>query len=181
MQSDISSEVSTDITAITIQLNELRSKFDQGMREGHEPADLKEIYLQTSSGLLTQAVGPQENLQLTIQIESKKQIKNSQLAIRITNTENIPVFTTTNSDAALSFQNIETGMHRFTVDLPAQLFVPGLYQITVAWIIPGVTQLDKVEDQVSFEIDDAKYPGHFLKDGRLGILNQTILWKHESL
>ena len=142
---------------------------------------IKEIYLQTSSGLLTQGVGPQENLQLTIQIESKKQIKNSQLAIRITNTENIPVFTTTNSDAALSFQNIETGMHRFTVDLPAQLFVPGLYQITVAWIIPGVTQLDKVEDQVSFEIDDAKYPGHFLKDGRLGILNQTILWKHESL
>ena len=46
MQSDISNEVSTDITAITIQLNELRSKFDQGMREGHEPADLKETYLQ---------------------------------------------------------------------------------------------------------------------------------------
>ena len=46
MQSDISNEVSTDITAITIQLNELRSKFDQGMREGHEPSDLKETYLQ---------------------------------------------------------------------------------------------------------------------------------------
>lgn len=46
MQSDINSEVSTDITAITIQLNELRSKFDQGMREGHEPCDLRETYLQ---------------------------------------------------------------------------------------------------------------------------------------
>jgi hypothetical protein len=46
MQSDISNEVSTDITAITIQLNELRSKFDQGMREGREPSDLREIYLQ---------------------------------------------------------------------------------------------------------------------------------------
>jgi hypothetical protein len=46
MQSDISNEVSTDITAIIIQLNELRSKFDQGMREGHEPSDLKETYLQ---------------------------------------------------------------------------------------------------------------------------------------
>lgn len=46
MQSDINDEASTDITAITIQLNELRSKFDLGMREGHEPADLKEIYLQ---------------------------------------------------------------------------------------------------------------------------------------
>jgi hypothetical protein len=46
MQSDINNEASTDITAITIQLNELRSKFDQGMREGHEPSDLKETYMQ---------------------------------------------------------------------------------------------------------------------------------------
>ena len=46
MQSDITNEASTDITAITIQLNELRSKFDQGMSEGHEPSDLKETYLQ---------------------------------------------------------------------------------------------------------------------------------------
>jgi hypothetical protein len=42
MQSDIN----TDITAITIQLNELRSKFDQGMREGQQFSDLKETYLQ---------------------------------------------------------------------------------------------------------------------------------------
>ncbi|HUQ65227.1 MAG TPA: hypothetical protein VM101_03685 [Flavitalea sp.] len=46
MQSDISNEVSTDLTAIIIQLNELRSKFDHGMREGHSASDLKEIYLQ---------------------------------------------------------------------------------------------------------------------------------------
>jgi hypothetical protein len=45
MQSDISFEVA-DITTITIQLNELRSKFDQGMREGQEPSDLRDTYLQ---------------------------------------------------------------------------------------------------------------------------------------
>jgi hypothetical protein len=44
MQSNVSNEASTDITAITIELNELRSKFDQGMREGQEPSDLKETY-----------------------------------------------------------------------------------------------------------------------------------------
>jgi hypothetical protein len=43
MQSDIIEY--TDVTAITIQLNELRSKFDQGMREGEEPAHLKETYI----------------------------------------------------------------------------------------------------------------------------------------
>jgi hypothetical protein len=46
MRSDITNELSTDITAINIQLNELRSKFDQGMREGREPSGLKETYLQ---------------------------------------------------------------------------------------------------------------------------------------
>ena len=44
MQSDINN--STDITSITIQLNELRSKFDQGMREARDLTDLKETYLQ---------------------------------------------------------------------------------------------------------------------------------------
>lgn len=44
MQSDINFEVA-DITTISIQLNELRSRFDQGMREGHEPNDLRETYL----------------------------------------------------------------------------------------------------------------------------------------
>lgn len=45
MQSDINTDF-TDVTALTIQLNELRSKFDQGMREGQELSDLKETYLQ---------------------------------------------------------------------------------------------------------------------------------------
>ena len=44
MISDIKTDV-TDITAINIQLNELRSKFDQGMREGQDLPDLKETYL----------------------------------------------------------------------------------------------------------------------------------------
>ena len=43
MQSDI---VSNDITAINIQLNELRSKFDHGMREGGDFPHMRETYLQ---------------------------------------------------------------------------------------------------------------------------------------
>jgi hypothetical protein len=45
MISDIKTDV-TDITAINIQLNELRSKFDQGMREGQDLSELRETYLQ---------------------------------------------------------------------------------------------------------------------------------------
>jgi hypothetical protein len=38
--------VSNDITAINIQLNELRSKFDHAMRDGTDYVDLRETYLQ---------------------------------------------------------------------------------------------------------------------------------------
>lgn len=44
MESDIATDF-TDLTSLSIELNELRSKFDLGMREGHELADLKETYL----------------------------------------------------------------------------------------------------------------------------------------
>ena len=43
MQSDIAAN---DVTAINIQLNELRSKFDQVMREGNDFTDLRETYQQ---------------------------------------------------------------------------------------------------------------------------------------
>ena len=42
MQSDI---VSIDVTALNIQLNELRSRFDQVIREGDDFQDLKETYM----------------------------------------------------------------------------------------------------------------------------------------
>lgn len=42
MQSDIYN----DITAINIQLNELRSKFDQAMRGGNDVSEIKETYMQ---------------------------------------------------------------------------------------------------------------------------------------
>jgi hypothetical protein len=43
MQSDINPDI--DITAITIELNELRSKFDQGMRDDRDFWELKQTYL----------------------------------------------------------------------------------------------------------------------------------------
>jgi hypothetical protein len=42
MQSDIDT---TDLTSINIQLNELRSRFDQAMRENDESIDIRETYL----------------------------------------------------------------------------------------------------------------------------------------
>lgn len=45
MQSDIYTDFS-DVTSLNIKLNELRSRFDQGMREGQDLSELKETYLQ---------------------------------------------------------------------------------------------------------------------------------------
>jgi hypothetical protein len=39
-------EMKTDVTSIMIELNELKSKFDQSMRQGDTFANLKKVYMQ---------------------------------------------------------------------------------------------------------------------------------------
>lgn len=38
-------EIKTDITSLSIELNELKSKFDLSMRQGDSFANLKKVYL----------------------------------------------------------------------------------------------------------------------------------------
>jgi hypothetical protein len=39
-------DISTDITSLSIQLNELKSKFDQLMRQGDTFANIKKVYME---------------------------------------------------------------------------------------------------------------------------------------
>jgi hypothetical protein len=38
-------DIKTDITSISIQLNELKSEFDRSMRQGDSFANLKKVYM----------------------------------------------------------------------------------------------------------------------------------------
>ena len=114
-------------------------------------------------------------IQLTI--KALKKVENSLLSIRITNAENIPVYTTTNGDVEGQFPVIEAGEHSFKVPIPVQLLVPGKYSILIAWIIPNFKELDEINNELHLEIENDSYPGLIFQDHRLGILQYNQQWQ----
>jgi lipopolysaccharide transport system ATP-binding protein len=138
---------------------------------------LTEVVMKNKNGIITRPVKTNEGFFLDISINAKQSISNSIIAIRFTNQENIPVYTTTNADKDLHFTNITAGNHRYRIPVPVNLFIPGRYSIIISWSIPNVEELDKLENELYLDIEDDLYAGDFLKDGRLGIINQTIYWE----
>jgi lipopolysaccharide transport system ATP-binding protein len=136
-----------------------------------------EIVMKNNDGMITKPVKVNEDFFLEISIAATQSISNSIIAVRFTNQENIPVFTTTNADKDLHFTNITAGNHRYRIPVPVGLFLPGRYSIIVSWSIPNVEELDKVENELLLDIEDDLYAGDLLKDGRLGIINKTINWE----
>ena len=90
--------------------------------------------------------------------------------------EKLPVYTTTNGDATLTYPVIDQGNHLFSVPVPVHLFIPGRYGMIVAWSVPNYELLYRVEETFQFEIENDQYPGNILRDGRAGVLNKSIAW-----
>jgi lipopolysaccharide transport system ATP-binding protein len=138
---------------------------------------LTEVVMKNKNGIITGPVKTHEGFFVEISIKAKQSISNSIIAIRFTNQENTPVYTTTNADKELHFTNITAGNHSYRIPVPVNLFIPGRYSIIISWSIPNVEELDKLENELYLDIEDDLYAGDFLKDGRLGIINQTIYWE----
>jgi lipopolysaccharide transport system ATP-binding protein len=138
---------------------------------------ITKVVMKTEKGVINTSINSTDNLSLEISIITKKEISNSLLAIRITNQENIPVFTTTNGDEQLNYPSFAIGEYHFSLPLPANELAPGKYFLRIAWIIPNYEVLDEVAEELQFEIENDQYPGHILKDGRLGVINKIIPWK----
>jgi lipopolysaccharide transport system ATP-binding protein len=138
---------------------------------------ITKIFLKDKNGTARSPVKPSEGFFLEISLTAKRSISNSLIAVRFTNHENLPVFTTTNADWDLHYMHIPAGHHLFHVPLPSNLLIPGRYYIIISWNIPNVEELDKVENEIQIEIEEDDYPGYVLKDGRLGVINKIIRWE----
>ena len=138
---------------------------------------ITEIAMKNSSGLIQNVVNGLDDFYLEIAINARGKIANSLLSIRFSNQENIPIYTTTNGDATLNYPVIDQGRHLFRVPVPVHLFIPGRYRVTVAWSVPNYELLYRVEDTLQFEIENDQYPGNILRDGRAGVLNNSIVWE----
>jgi lipopolysaccharide transport system ATP-binding protein len=141
---------------------------------------ITDIILKNDEGLVNKPLKTNENLYLEVSLKAKKNITDSQIAIRFTNQENIPVYTTTNADHDMQYPTIQSGEHIYRVPIPVNLFTPGRYSMIIAWNIPNIEALHKVDNVMQIDIEDDRYPGDLLRDGRLGILNKIIRWEKIS-
>ena len=114
---------------------------------------------------------------IELRVRAARPVTNSLIAIRFTNEQNVPVYTTTNGDEALTFPIIGEGETVYQVPVPFSLFVPGFYQITIAWIIPNYEVLYQVKDDIRILVENDSYPGNILLDGRKETFTRTIKWQ----
>lgn len=138
---------------------------------------IKEVTLKDRTGVVNHPIKAQEDFFLEVTVTAKQNVSNSLIAIRFINQENIPVYTTTNADMNLHYTNIGAGTHTFRIPVPVALFIPGLYNFIISWNIPNIEELDLVENVIQLEIEDDRYPGEILKDGRMSIINKNIPWE----
>lgn len=137
---------------------------------------ITEVGLKNRNNPVSAPVKINDSIFLEVSLKAKQNINNSLIAIRFTNQENIPVYTTTSADYDLCYMNIPAGIHTFRIPVPIDLFLPGLYSIIVSWNRPNIEEFDKIED-IQIDIEDDRYPGDLLNDGRLGIINKTVRWE----
>ena len=102
-----------------------------------------------------------------------------QLAMRVTNQDGVVVFTTANTDAVGVLVDIEKGFYRDRISLPANFLPPGRYTLLLAAMKPNIELYDKVENQISFFIDDAGNHATILNDNRIGVVTPLIRWENQ--
>lgn len=164
-------------------VNKYSEAFFSGSESMYKNADEKApnkitaIALYKNGQPVSGMVQPGDDVYLQLTIMATSAVSNSLIAIRFTNQENIPVFTTTNGDAALQYPVINAGQTNYKIKLPVDLLTPGRYSITVSWSEPRRQAFDLVVNKLFLHIENEQYAGSVLNDDRLGTFSKNIDWE----
>lgn len=138
----------------------------------------KSASLRNAAGETASDLPGNETFSLELEVGATARFDNAQIAVRFTNQEGIPAFTTCNTDVTRSFETIVPGQHCFRVNLDAGYFMPGRYSLKIAAHIPESRVLDLIDDEITFTIHDLGTNANALKDKRLGVLCPVFPWIH---
>jgi lipopolysaccharide transport system ATP-binding protein len=136
----------------------------------------KIFFKNKNNDIITSPLKAGDKIYLEIGIHASETITGSLLSVRFTNSENVPIFTTSNGDESKHYPLIKKGDHLYKIHLPVELFIPGQYSIIVAWIIPQIREIDSVKNVLYIDVEDEAYAGNVFKDGRMGLINKPITW-----
>ena len=114
---------------------------------------------------------------LAIDLFTRRELKDVQVAARISTEEGIAVFTTANTDVSRRGARLEAGRHTLRAPLPVWL-APGFYSVTVSIHEPRRQEHASLYDVIQFEITPGSSPASALQDDRHGLVEPIIPWQH---
>jgi lipopolysaccharide transport system ATP-binding protein len=119
-----------------------------------------------------------ESIFVRLDIRCFAKSASTQVAVRITNCEGVPIFTTTNSDNRYSLEPMSQGLHSFRFRIPEVFLCAGRYFLIASVCIPRVESFDEVVDEVTFDItEDVNHATRF-HDDRKGVVTPLLHWDH---
>ena len=104
---------------------------------------------------------------------------NAQLAVRVTNQEGVPIFTTCNTDEARQYVPLKPGVAEYTIRFPHELLAPGRYVLKIAAHSPKHLLYDVIDDEIAFVIHDTGSLEQVLRDDRRGVVNPVVHWESD--
>jgi len=120
-----------------------------------------------------------DEIVLRLRVEISRPFDNAQFAVRVTNQEGVPIFTTCNTDEARSYLPLKAGVATYTIGFPHELLAPGRYVLKIAAHSPKHLLYDVIDDEISFVIHDTGSLEQVLRDDRRGVVNPVVHWDAE--
>ena len=139
---------------------------------------LQEIMILVDGKQASSTIRADKPFEVLVRARAFRDYHNAEIVIRLTNEEGIPVLSTANCDGFDNFQPIERGDHVFVARFPALLLSSGTYSLLVAAHMPYRTLFDSIDGKVRLTIEEAGPQASVTRDGRLGVVNPRLDWRH---
>jgi lipopolysaccharide transport system ATP-binding protein len=136
------------------------------------------INILDSKNQISGIIDIKSSFSININFTAIVKLEKLQIAIRIINSEGMPLLTTANVDESLSYELVTPGTYKYSVHIPEYLLKSGKYYIIVAAFEPGQLY-HSIENEVSFIIEDTGSHHTYFNDGRIGLISPLLSWKKE--
>jgi lipopolysaccharide transport system ATP-binding protein len=118
-----------------------------------------------------------DEIVLRICADVSRPFDNAQFAVRVTNQEGVPIFTTCNTDEARRYLPLNAGLSSYTIRFPTGLLAPGRYVLKIAAHSPKHLLYDAIDDELAFVIHDTGSLEQVLRDDRRGVVTPAVHWE----
>jgi lipopolysaccharide transport system ATP-binding protein len=139
----------------------------------------QEVRVEDQRGNPTEHFAPSETIRVVIELLATEIFARPQITLRFTNAEGIPVFCTCNTDHPGKFESFKASTHRFVVEIPAGLLMPGRYALHLGSHLPQDCGFDEIDNELSIEISSAGSTATVFGDNRPGVVVPVFPWRRE--